>query len=64
MITRATLTIRETTVLLPTNFSECIMATVESLLSAAKQLGEVQQRKVAALVGAVVAEAAGKRRWL
>ena len=40
------------------------MATVESLLGAAKQLGEVQQRKVAALVGAVVAEAAGKQRWL
>ena len=40
------------------------MATVESLLSAAKQLSEVQQRKVAALVGAVVAEAAGKQQPL
>ena len=37
---------------------------MESLLSAAKQLSEVQQRKVAALVGAVVADAAGKQRWL
>ena len=40
---------------------ERAMATAESLLSAAKQLSEVQQRKVAALVGAVVADAAGKQ---
>ena len=40
------------------------MATVEGLLSTAKQLSEVQQRKVAALVGSVVADAAGEQRWL